>query len=127
MKKCKRMIMALVCPISVMACAVTAYAADHGCVKVEHRREEVGSYRCIDADTHWTKFRVFYWCQTCHAGMGNADIEVSQYHTWGVYVDLGHSSAHSHKYQVICSKCNGTREVQVACSGNSGGRHETPW
>lgn len=133
-KNYKRMIMALVCAVSLMAQAVTAYAAGcdcgcdrNNCTHIEDFKTD-NIYSPIGGEMyHKVTWYQINRCTICHVFR---ETEMTSYEScqWTKYEDLGHQRGEDHKYRLTCGICHGTYDITLTtCSGADTGKHITPW
>lgn len=130
-KKSKRVILALVCAVTMMASMVPASAAK----RIGHVHVWTGSSRenqrvtGISEDGHTLSFDLVETCQdyeTCHGVKITPKSGVYESHSWSGADDLGHCGKEEHAFRLRCGVCSGGKDVRILCEYNSTGRHNTP-
>ena len=131
MRKMKKAIAGLLCMAMLMFWAVPAAAENtsedeaNGCSHstLAEIKSGIPAYKSIDSSEHTKTYKCDLVCASCGERYTKS-VTVSGSHSYS-YVDLGHTGAHSHKYQIICSACGYNEVVFIACS-NFRGLHVAP-
>lgn len=135
-KMSKRVVLALVCAVAMMASMISVSAAGNAARRAGHVHVYVpeGSGTLIgkpvsqDSDYHMASYRVKMKCQTtgCNESYTTTENRLES-HSWSDAVDLGHMGKEEHAFRLKCGECEGNKEVRILCEYNSTGWHNTPW
>lgn len=132
-KKYKRMILGLVCAVSLITQTVTTYACDCLCncgiSHCNHAGDYISekTYSSTGGTYHNVTWRQICRCSDCY-NMTQHNMSATEPCQWTKYEDLGHQGEEGHKYRLTCGLCHGTYDIALStCPGKFTGKHITPW
>lgn len=119
-KMSKRVVLALVCAMAMMASMISVSAAGTAARRANHVHVYVpeGSGTLIGkpvsqgSDYHKASYRVKMICQTkdCNSYYHTTEDRLES-HSWSDADDLGHKGEEEHAFRLKCGECGGTKEV----------------